>query len=134
LSLLLDTNACVAVMNDRPHARARLKQAYARRDIVFVSTIVLFELWFGVVKSGRQTHNANRLSDFLSAMQILEFDGDDARVAATVRLSLMRAGTPIGSYDLLIASQAIRHEFSLVTANTRELSRVPDLRLENWEA
>jgi tRNA(fMet)-specific endonuclease VapC len=134
LSHLLDTNACVAVMNDRPHARERLKQAYVRRQVAFVSTITLFELWFGVVKSRRETDNANRLSDFLSPMQILEFDGEDARIAASIRLSLMRSGTPIGSYDLLIASQAIRHGFRLVTANTRELSRVPDLRLENWEA
>jgi tRNA(fMet)-specific endonuclease VapC len=133
LSLLLDTNACVAVMNDRPHARARLKQAHVRREIVFVSTIVLFELWFGVVKSGRQAHNANRLSDFLSATRILEFDDHDARVAATVRLSLMRAGTPIGRYDLLIAGQTIRHGFCLVTAKTREFSQIPDLRCENWE-
>ena len=121
-------------MNDRPRARERLKLAQLRRQLAFVSTITLFELWFGVVKSGRQTENANRLSDFLTAMQILEFDGEDARTAATIRLALMQAGTPIGSYDLLIASQAIRHNFTIVTANTREFSRVPDLRWENWEA
>ena len=121
-------------MNGTPHARQRLRQARVRREVAFVSTITLFELWFGIVKSGRQTQNANRLSDFLSAMRILEFDADDARIAASIRFSLMRAGTPIGSYDLLIASQAIRHKFSIVTANTREFSRVPDLRCENWEA
>ena len=121
-------------MNGSARVRERLRQAHLRRDVPFVSTITLFELWFGVVKSGRETHNANRLSDFLSGMQILEFDGEDARIAARIRLSLMRAGTPIGSYDLLIASQAVRHEFCVVTANTREFSRVPDLRCENWEA
>ena len=92
----------------------------------------------------RHLHEAGRLDlvefllqaveGLLQCAHALQFDGEDARTAATIRLALMQAGTPIGSYDLLIASQAIRHNFTIVTANTREFSRVPDLRWENWEA
>jgi tRNA(fMet)-specific endonuclease VapC len=45
----------------------------------------------------------------------------------------MQRGKPIGSYDLLIARQAIRHGMRVVTANVREYAQVPDLRGENWE-
>jgi len=99
-----------------------------------VSAITLFELWFGIVKSNRLAENAEQLSAFVPTVQVLDFDDEDARVAADVRLALARAGTPIGGYDLLIASQAIRHDLTVVTANVREFSRVPDLRWENWEA
>jgi tRNA(fMet)-specific endonuclease VapC len=121
-------------MNDRPKAREQFRQVHRRGEIASVSTITLFELWFGIVKSRRQADKAQQLSAFLTTVRILEFENDDARMAADVRLALARAGTPIGSYDLLIASQAIRHSLTIVTANVREFSRVPELRWENWEA
>jgi tRNA(fMet)-specific endonuclease VapC len=134
LSVLLDTNACIAVMNDRSQARERFRHIRRRREIGSVSTITLFELWFGIVKSSRSSDNARQLEALLPTIQTLDFEDEDARVAAQLRLTLARAGTPIGSYDLLIASQALRHDLTIVTANVREFSRVPDLRYENWES
>ena len=61
-------------------------------------------------------------------------DGGDARCAAEIRAVLNAAGTPIGSYDILIAGQAVARELTLVTHNTREFSRVQGLRIEDWEA
>ena len=43
-----------------------------------------------------------------------------------------RLGTPIGSFDLLIAATVLAHDATLVTNNTRKLARVPGLKLENW--
>ena len=111
----------------------RFRQIRRQREIGSVSVITLFELWFEVVKSARPTENASQIAVFLPTIRIVEFDEDDARVAAELRLQLTRAGTPIGSYDLLIAAQALRHNFTIVTANTREFARVPNLRWENWE-
>jgi tRNA(fMet)-specific endonuclease VapC len=42
-------------------------------------------------------------------------------------------GTPIGPYDVLIAGQALARGLILITRNVREFSRIPDLRIENWE-
>jgi tRNA(fMet)-specific endonuclease VapC len=39
---------------------------------------------------------------------------------------------PIGPNDLLIASQALAADCTLVTANEREFSRVPGLKVVNW--
>ena len=39
---------------------------------------------------------------------------------------------PIGPLDMLIAAHARAEEMILVTNNTREFERVPDLELENW--
>lgn len=134
MTVLLDTNACIAVINGKPQARAQLRQVHRRREIAFVSAISLFELWFGIAKSRRATENAQRLEAFLSLVQPLAFDEDDARAAGELRSTLARAGTPIGSYDLLIAAQALRRGFTVVTANVSEFARVPDLRWQNWEA
>jgi tRNA(fMet)-specific endonuclease VapC len=134
LSVLLDTNACIAVMNNRPQARVRFRQVRRRREVASVSTVTLFELWFGIAKGQRRSENTQQLEAFLPTVQTLDFGEEDARLAGELRLTLARAGTPIGSYDLLIAAQALRHKMTIVTANVREFSRVPDLRWENWEA
>jgi tRNA(fMet)-specific endonuclease VapC len=44
-----------------------------------------------------------------------------------------RAGQLIGPYDLMIAAIALTHSLTLVTHNTKEFSRVPGLKLEDWE-
>ena len=49
-----------------------------------------------------------------------------------LRAGLESRGASIGAYDLLMAAQALRHGATLVTANTREFSRVPKLRWQDW--
>ena len=44
------------------------------------------------------------------------------------------AGTPIGTYDLPIAGQAVANGLTLVTANESEFSRVSGLKWQNWIA
>ena len=51
---------------------------------------------------------------------------------AELRTTLEKAGTTIGSNDLLIAAHALTLNLTVVTANEREFSRVPDLTVENW--
>lgn len=120
-------------MNGRPPAvRTRLEQALERGERVAVSSIAVFELWHGVAKSGKIAFNTERLSTFLSRLTTLPFDEEDARIAGQIRANLSRIGRPIGSYDLLIAGHALRHDFLLITANVREFSRVEGLRWENW--
>jgi len=133
VTYLLDTNACIAVINGRPaNVRDRLTKAMAGGEIIAASTITLYELWYGVAKSARVDANSERLAVFLAPIETVPFDEEDARFAGKVRAELERAGTPIGAYDCMIAGQALRHDAMLVTANVREFERVPRLRWENW--
>ena len=129
----LDTNAVIALLNGHPLARKRFEAAVARQNVIAVSSVVTFELRYGIAKSTRRQHNADRLATFLSGpVEVLPFENEDAERAADVRAVLDRSGVPIGPYDVLIAGQALRHGSALVTANTEEFSRVPGLKLENW--
>jgi tRNA(fMet)-specific endonuclease VapC len=133
LSYLLDTNACIAVINGRPSAvRQRLREVLKSGERVAVSAIALFEFWYGVAKSARIDANTERLAVFLGQFDTVSFDLEDARAAGTIRTRLERSGMPIGAYDTLIGGQAIRHRMILVTANEAEFQRVPGLRCENW--
>jgi tRNA(fMet)-specific endonuclease VapC len=134
MNYLLDTNACIALINDKsPAVRTRLQKALARDAKVLVSSIVAFELWYGVAKSARPEANARLVETFFAGpLSLLAFEPEDAKVAGRVRSDLEAAGKPIGAYDLLIAGQALRHQLTLVTANAKEFNRVKGLAWEDW--
>jgi tRNA(fMet)-specific endonuclease VapC len=134
LDYLLDTNVCVALINGHPATvRARLQKATAGGEHVLVSSVAVFELWYGVGKSTRQEFNRKRLETFLAGPILgLPFEDADARVAGSVRAILEAAGKPIGAYDVLMAGQALRHQLTLVTANVSEFSRVKGLAWQDW--
>jgi tRNA(fMet)-specific endonuclease VapC len=68
----------------------------------------------------------------LQNVQAIPFCVEDAYATGHLRALLTRAGTPIGPYDVMIAGTALARGLILITANTREFSRVPGLELENW--
>jgi tRNA(fMet)-specific endonuclease VapC len=134
VNYLLDTNAVVALLRSRPAGvRERYREAQKSGDYLAVSSVVLFELWYGVEKSGRIQENTERLRVLLSGdLDLLDFDDEDAQTAGRVRAALEKIGTPIGAYDQLIAGQALRRGLTVVTANTSEFSRVAGLSWEDW--
>ena len=131
---LLDTNACIAILNGNPEAvQQRLDREVIARSEVYVSSICLFELWFGVAKSSKREFNRKRLQNFLTGpLLLLSFEAEDAEFSGEIRARLEESGHPAGSYDMLITGQAIRNELILVTANTREFGRIKGLKIENW--
>jgi tRNA(fMet)-specific endonuclease VapC len=131
---LLDTNACIVLINNTsPSVRARLQKALAQDEKVLVSSVVAFELWYGVAKSARPEANARLVETFFAGpVSLLAFEPEDAKVAGRLRAGLEAVGKPIGAYDLLIAGQALRHQLTLITANVREFGRVKGLKWEDW--
>lgn len=134
MDYLLDTNACIALINgEPPTVRVRMQRASATGAHILVSSIALFELWYGVAKSTKQDFNRKRIEAFLSGpILVLAFDEADSRVAGSIRAILEASGKPIGAYDVLMAGQALRHHLTLVTANVREFSRVKGLAWQDW--
>jgi tRNA(fMet)-specific endonuclease VapC len=134
VSYLLDTNAVVALLRNRPvKVRERYREAEASGDYLALSSVVLFELWYGVAKSSQVPENTERLRILLSGdLDLLDFDDEDARTAGQVRASLEKDGNPIGAYDVLIAGQALRRGLTVVTANTTEFDRVTGLSWRDW--
>jgi len=135
MKYLLDTNACIAILNKkttRQFAKS-LNAALRLADDLYVPSVGVHELWFGVSRSHRTQVNSYNLVQFLrDPFQVLDFDRNDARVAGEIRAELARRGTPIGPFDTLIAGQALARGFTLVTANTREFARVDGLKLVDW--
>jgi tRNA(fMet)-specific endonuclease VapC len=134
MGYLLDTNACIALINGTSEpVRKRFAKAVESGEHVCVASVSVYELWYGVAKSAQTEANTLRLKMFLSgSVRVLEFGEEDARCAGEIRNSLERMGKPIGTYDLLIAGQALSRKLTLVTANTKDFARVKSLVWEDW--
>ena len=129
---LLDTNACIRILNNSSSTLvARLRQH--RPDEIALCAVVKAELLYGAQKSSHLAQNLRLLHRFFEPFHSLPFDDGCVHVYGQIRAELERAGTPIGPYDLLIAATAIANGRTLVTANLREFSRVAALMIENWE-
>lgn len=131
---LLDTNACIALINGTPpRARERFTAAVEDGATLLVSTVTVFELWYGVAKSARHAFNTRRVETFLAgALDVVTVEEGDAQAAGRVRAALVQKGTPIGPFDVLIAGQALARHATLVTTNANEFARVAGLAREDW--
>jgi tRNA(fMet)-specific endonuclease VapC len=129
---LLDTNTCIGIINgSSPGLLARQRVIPASQ--IRLCSPVKAELWFGAAKSSKRLLSEQKLTLFFSRFRSMPFDDEAARRYGVIRADLEARGTPIGPNDLLIAAIALASDLTLVTHNVGEFSRVPGLRLEDWE-
>lgn len=128
---LLDTNICIYVMKQRPPQVLDKFEAVAEQSIG-ISVITLAELEHGVVKSQAPARNRQILEEFLSNMEIFDWEQNAAKVYGQICTNLEQKGMIIGQMDLMIAAHCLSLGRILVTNNLREFERVPSLKIENW--
>jgi len=132
---LLDTDTCIFAINRSPgYERALARMDGLLYGQVLISIITLCELEAGIAKSARRDHNRRRVEHFIARLEVAALDEPVAKRYGDVRAYLERRGKQIGPLDTLIAAHALSLGAVLISNNTREFSRVPSLRLQNWLA
>ena len=127
---LLDTNTLIYFFKGQGRVAEHLLAQ--PRTSLLLSSIVLYELETGIAKSTDSSRRRQQLNTLADAMTVVPFGRPEAIVAASLRATLEKAGTPIGPEDLLIAATAISQRATLVTHGTREFSRIDGLALTDW--
>ena len=128
---LLDPDICIHLIRYKPEQLLQKLTSLPVGD-VGVSSITVAELHYGAQKSSRPKQNADALAMFLLPLVVADFDYQAAEVYGPIRAHLETAGKPIGPLDTLIAAHAVSLGVVLVTNNTGEFARVPQLRVETW--
>lgn len=131
MKYMLDTNICIYAIKHKPERVLDILKEKLTEGLC-ISSITLAELTHGVEKSINKEKNASALLSFLAILSVLPFDDLAAAEYGKICAYLQRKGTPIGTMDMLIAAHAKTEGLILVTNNTREFERVPELKLENW--
>ena len=98
---------------------------------VSISSITYAELMSGAEQRA-SLRLINSIDNFVSQVAIVPFDSAAAREFGRIAALLIKRGTPIGDFDILIAAHAVSLGCVLVTNNVRHFSRVHGLKIENW--
>ena len=131
MKYLLDTNICIYIIQNRPLS-VKEKFITIGTDQLHVSSITVAELDYGVAKSEQIEKNSKVLKEFLQRLTIADFDLKAANEYGSIRRKLEKKGKPVGAHDMLIACIAKSLNFTLVTNNEKEFTRIDDLQIENW--
>ena len=131
MKVMLDTNICIAIINQKStKVLTQLKQYKVGE--VCISAVTLAELQYGVAKSKHKQKNASALQQFILPLEVVGFDEPATHSYGKLRAYLEMQGTPIGALDMMIAAHALSLNVKLVTNNTKEFKRVIGLDLLDW--
>ncbi len=124
---LLDTNLVIALFAEDRSVQQHLSEA----GEVFISSIVLGELYYGARKSAHVETNLTRIEEFASRMSLLGCDQDTARHYGRIKNLLRAKGRPIPENDIWIAAIAEQHQLVLA-ARDGHFQEVEGLSVEVW--
>jgi len=127
----LDSNTCIYFLNGSSEAIRTRILATSPADIK-IPSIVKAELLLGAYKSKTPQKTLEKLEQFLEPFEVTPFDDEICHEYAAIRKQTEEEGKVVGPNDLLIASIVRFHEGVLVTRNTKEFTRIHDLKVESW--
>ena len=129
MGLIFDT--CILIQIERSNTLPPFHPNNSEES-VYISAITASELLMGVHYADTEARRIKRstfVESILAKIPILNFTKEIARVHAEISTYLSKQGKNIGAHDLIIAATAIAHDYTLLTANEKEFSRVPALKL-----
>ena len=130
---MLDTNMCIFIIKKKyENILVQLKKN--RQKGLCVSSITLAELEFGIENAEHEYKARNRIAlmEFLTIMKIKYFDENAAREYGIIKKDLKDRKCLIGPLDMLIGAHAKSLKVTLVTNNTKEFSRIQNMKIEDW--
>ncbi len=131
MKYFLDTNVIIdALKGKSKNIRSHFENINS--DEIYISSIVAAELEYGAAHSHDYEKNKNLYESFIANFEIISFDFLCREAYGSLRQELSSKGFIIGSNDMLIAATALTYGAILVTHNTREFERIPNLVLEDW--
>jgi tRNA(fMet)-specific endonuclease VapC len=131
---LLDTNAWIMFLRQKDANFLQRARRHMTADLALCS-VALGELLYGAYHGSatQLVANLGMVSQLRTKHVSLQFDDSAAEEYGKIRHHLATLGTPIGGNDMMIASIALANNLIVVTHNTAEYSRIPGLKIEDWQ-
>lgn len=112
--ICLDSDILIGVSKHEEKSIA----AFASLDAVFYTTSInVFEIWQG-------KREGEKLSQFLDAFKVFDFDKQSAMIAGDIKKSLEKSGLALDLRDIFIASICIANDTELLTLNKKHFERI----------
>ncbi len=131
---LADTNILsYLTRRSSAHLKSRMRAAMEAREVA-ISVITRAETRFGQRLMNPDDRRHEAIDALLQEMPVLMWTPTAADLYGDLAATLQRKGQPIGIMDTMIAAHALADGLILVTHNTKDFKRVPELVIEDWAA
>jgi hypothetical protein len=122
--VLLDTSFLIDLMNGDEQAVEKARKL--ERDLVQqrLSSMTLFELYYGVARSDQSDEERRKVETVLSSKPVYPADTAVMRKAGRLSGELVNDGTPVDDGDVIIAATADIVEEPVLTRNVEDFERL----------
>lgn len=131
MGVIFDSSEIIAIERNKELLTAITA---GREDEPFgISAITVSELLHGVERADSEIRRLKRqafVEKVIELFPVYPFDIAAARIHARIWASLAKRGQPVGAHDLIIAATAISLNFTVVTANLRDFTKIDGLQVE----
>lgn len=117
---------------ERPGPAYALIESFSEAEVLCVSVHVICELRAGAELGKRALAEQEELDQLFRDLLVVYPDSRFPPLYARLFAATRRAGRPVASMDLLVATAALIDDAPLVTRNVKDFSRVPGLRTLNY--
>lgn len=128
--MILETTFLVDL--EREARRGEGGPAFAFLEGVPETRLAITLISAGEMASGLRSGDRDAWEHLFQRFDVLAPDRDVAWRYGRLYRDLRERGTPIGANDLWIAATALTHGLPLVTRNTAEFGRVPELEVVGY--
>lgn len=137
--IILDSNVVSEVMRPQPEARVITWLDRQPRTSLWITTITIFEVRFGLLSmpAGRRRDlYIQGFENFLTRNdeRVLSFDAEAAEQASALMASRKTKGLPRESRDTMIAGIVLSHHATLATRNVRDFEDMGAKVINPWAA
>lgn len=129
MSFVVDTNTCSAYIRGHPLVFNRFLQYSGR---LYISVVSFGELTVWASRAKAPPKRAKQVESFLKSVTVIDVNMDIGRKFGVVQAGLLDRGKPAPPLDLLIASTALIHGYTVVSHNIADFKNVPGLTVVDW--
>lgn len=127
---LIDTDIMIYALKGHVEVVRRFREHVAQPKAL--SVVTYGELVFGAMKSERPEENMARVRRIAELFPVIDVSRGIMETFASLKAPLVRSGSSIDDFDLVIAATALSLGYKLVTNNERHFRRIQGLDVENW--
>ena len=130
--MLLDTTFLIDLMRGDEGAVEKATEIEAQLRQQRVSSMTLFELYYGVARSNQPEQERSIVEEVLTTKPIQPADTAVMRKGGRIAGELANAGEPIGDGDVIIAATASVLDEPVVTRNSADFDRIDEIDVETY--
>jgi len=128
MSLILDTSALIALERDDKRIKEKILQLKSiHPGPIFISFITLFEFYYGIEAASQD--EKVKLISFLMNFTTLQTTDETAILLSSLKYKYVKAGKQKSLTDLIITSQALEHNLTLITID-KDFEDIVELKKE----